>query len=152
MSGPTPDALKPYQVIYPQYINKKFTQELGRRIPISKCLDDPTPSEVFSACTALRLKAVLEPTKGYPASQASLVEMPPVRGRVRVLFKQPLDKHYVRKSEFDTQTRNLVREDIPNKKTLLCLVADEIRKIRARSPVSTAPKETSGGGGKKAKK
>ena len=149
MSGPTPPDLKPFQVIYPQYINKKFTQELGRRIPISKALDDPTPGEIHMACAALNLKSVLE-NKAFPAAQSR--DGPPGRGRVRVLFKQPLDTHYVKKSEFDTQTRGLVRDDIPSKKVLLCMVADEIRKKRSTSAGSVVTTGASGGGTGKKKK
>eukprot|EP00759_Apiculatamorpha_spiralis_P010719 PhF_6_TR17507/c0_g1_i1/m.26705/K03105/SRP19; signal recognition particle subunit SRP19 len=152
MSRPTPPEIKHFQVIYPEYLNKKFTKELGRRVSQAKGLDDPTASEVHAACQALGLQAVLEPWKGFPSSQAR-DPVPAPRGRVRVLLKQPKDKHYIKKSEFDVQTRVLTNESIPTKGALLVQIADEVRKLRSRSGGSTTSTTTTGGGGgKKSKK
>ncbi|GMH40540.1 hypothetical protein BSKO_08444 [Bryopsis sp. KO-2023] len=64
-------------IIYPNYINKKKTVARGRRIPVEKACEDPTPAEILDVCKHLKLDAEVEGSKCYSREWW-------VRGRVRV--------------------------------------------------------------------
>jgi signal recognition particle subunit SRP19 len=49
--------------IYPAYLNNKKTIAKGRRIPISKAVENPTTTEVQDVCSAVGLNAFLEKNK-----------------------------------------------------------------------------------------
>ena len=80
----------------------------GRRMPKEKCIENVLAIEMYQACLQLGVPVHLE-NKGY--TRNSTVR----RARLRVLLKAPMDEHYVKKSEFDEQTRQIINSEIPNK-------------------------------------
>ena len=105
---------KHYQTIYPQYLDQNLTTHQGRRLPKAKAVPGPMAVEIYKSCEMLGLPVMFEPGKGY--SRNSTIR----RGRVRVLIKRPRDEHYIKKSDFDEQTRGLVHPEIPSKVLLGC--------------------------------
>nr|KAF6491106.1 signal recognition particle 19 [Molossus molossus] len=71
--------------IYPAYLNNKKTIAEGRRIPISKAVENPTATEIQDVCTAVGLNAFLEKNKMYSREWNRDAQY---RGRVRVQLKQ----------------------------------------------------------------
>eukprot|EP00754_Rhynchopus_humris_P043322 Rhum_TRINITY_DN3147_c0_g1::Rhum_TRINITY_DN3147_c0_g1_i1::g.9747::m.9747/K03105/SRP19; signal recognition particle subunit SRP19 len=104
---------KHYQTIYPQYLDQNLTTHQGRRLPKAKAVPGPMAVEIYKSCEMLGLPVMFEPGKGY--SRNSTIR----RGRVRVLIKRPKDEHYIKKSDFDEQTRGLLHPEIPSKKFLM---------------------------------
>uniref|UniRef100_A0A8C8YSK2 Signal recognition particle 19 kDa protein n=1 Tax=Prolemur simus TaxID=1328070 RepID=A0A8C8YSK2_PROSS len=51
--------------IYPAYLNNKKTIVEGRRIPISKAVENPTATEIQDVCSAVGLNVFLEKNKMY---------------------------------------------------------------------------------------
>uniref|UniRef100_A0A8D2EM23 Signal recognition particle 19 kDa protein n=1 Tax=Theropithecus gelada TaxID=9565 RepID=A0A8D2EM23_THEGE len=49
--------------IYPAYLNNKKTIAEGRRIPISKAVENPTATEIQDVCSAVGLNVFLEKNK-----------------------------------------------------------------------------------------
>eukprot|EP00659_Diplonema_papillatum_P019750 gene19750-30438_t len=100
---------KDYQIIYPQYIDSNLTISEGRRMPKDKCVANPMSMELYQACMKLGLPVIFQPEKGYGRQSTAR------RGRIKVLVKQPRDKHYIKKSEFDIENRGLIVLGIANK-------------------------------------
>uniref|UniRef100_A0A8C7C5J8 Signal recognition particle 19 kDa protein n=1 Tax=Neovison vison TaxID=452646 RepID=A0A8C7C5J8_NEOVI len=71
--------------IYPAYLNNKKTIAEGRRIPISKAVENPTATEIQDVCSAVGLNVFLEKNKMYSREWNRDVQY---RGRVRVQLKQ----------------------------------------------------------------
>ena len=71
--------------IYPAYLNNKKTTAKGKRIPINKAVENPTPTEIQDVCLAVGLNAFLEKNKMYSREWNRDVQY---RGRVRVQLKQ----------------------------------------------------------------
>ncbi|XP_059274361.1 signal recognition particle 19 kDa protein isoform X2 [Mustela nigripes] len=70
--------------IYPAYLNNKKTIAEGRRIPISKAVENPTATEIQDVCSAVGLNVFLEKNKMYSREWNRDVQY---RGRVRVQLK-----------------------------------------------------------------
>ncbi|XP_073850170.1 signal recognition particle 19 kDa protein isoform X4 [Macaca fascicularis] len=75
----------PFICIYPAYLNNKKTIAEGRRIPISKAVENPTATEIQDVCSAVGLNVFLEKNKMYSREWNRDVQY---RGRVRVQLKQ----------------------------------------------------------------
>ncbi|XP_059549886.1 signal recognition particle 19 kDa protein isoform X1 [Myotis daubentonii] len=71
--------------IYPAYLNNKKTIAEGRRIPVSKAVENPTATEIQDVCSAVGLNAFLEKNKMYSREWNRDAQY---RGRVRVQLKQ----------------------------------------------------------------
>ncbi|XP_052594989.1 signal recognition particle 19 kDa protein-like [Peromyscus californicus insignis] len=69
--------------IYRAYLNNKTIAE-GRRIPISKAVENPTATEIQDVCSAVGLNAFLEKNKMYSREWNHDVQY---RGRVPVQLK-----------------------------------------------------------------
>ena len=52
--------------IYPVYINSKIDRAAGRRLPKSKCVEDPNIKEIFDVCVAWGADCKPEPLKSHP--------------------------------------------------------------------------------------
>lgn len=119
---------KAYQTIYPQYIDASITPSEGRRLTKTQGVEHPTMDEMLLALRVLGYKnLIVDPARSYPRSQ-STVKFPMVpRGCIKVAIKTPLDEHYIKKSDFDTQTRNAVVPGIESKQELLRRVATLIK-------------------------
>ena len=61
--------------IYPAYLNNKKTIAEGRRIPISKAVENPTATEIQDVCSAVELNAFLE--EGCKSVMLYVAEMIP---------------------------------------------------------------------------
>nr|XP_035125691.1 signal recognition particle 19 kDa protein-like [Callithrix jacchus] len=66
--------------LYPAYLNNKTTAE-GKRIPISKAVENSTATEIPDVCSAVGLNIFLEKNKMYLGEWNCDVQY---RGRVRV--------------------------------------------------------------------
>jgi signal recognition particle subunit SRP19 len=119
---------KAYQTIYPQYIDSCLTPSEGRRLTKAQGVDHPTMDEMLLALRVLGYTDVVVETKAsYPRSQ-STDKFPMVpRGCIKVAVKTPADEHYIKKSDFDTQTRNAVVPGIESKQELLRRIAALIK-------------------------
>ncbi|KAM8928313.1 signal recognition particle 19 kDa protein-like [Lycaon pictus] len=71
--------------IYSTYLNNKKTIAEGRRIPISKAVENPTATEIQDVCSAVGLNVFLEKNKMYSREWNCDVQY---RGRVWVQLKQ----------------------------------------------------------------
>ncbi|KAL9658364.1 hypothetical protein ABK040_015684 [Willaertia magna] len=107
---PTDVDIKKYQIIYPVYIDKTKTIGDGRRIPKSKCIENPTAAEIADICAFLKIPYVLEREKRHPHD-------PFVFGRVRVLLKK----------DHESQV-----EDAKSKHQFLIKVASLIPRLESR--------------------
>eukprot|EP01061_Rhynchopus_euleeides_P014972 TRINITY_DN25719_c0_g1_i1.p2 TRINITY_DN25719_c0_g1~~TRINITY_DN25719_c0_g1_i1.p2 ORF type:complete len:151 (+),score=67.57 TRINITY_DN25719_c0_g1_i1:163-615(+) len=136
---------KKYQTIYPQYMDKLLTAGQGRRMPKEKCIENVMCIEMYQACIQLGVPVVME-NKGY--ARASAIR----RARLKVLLKSPLDEHYVKKSEYDTQTRDIINPDIPNKTVLMAKIAEIIPTLPSRQKKEEEPQVISTATDKKKKK
>ncbi|ELW72498.1 Signal recognition particle 19 kDa protein [Tupaia chinensis] len=71
--------------IYPAYLNNKKTNAEGRRIPVSKAVENPTATEIQDVCSVVGLNVLLEKNKMSSREWNRDVQY---RGRVRVQLKQ----------------------------------------------------------------
>lgn len=79
----TPEERKEFkmmQIVYPCYFDKNRSTTKGRRLPISKCVDNPLAKTILDACKILRIPAVFEPEKSHPQDWGN-------PGRVRLGLK-----------------------------------------------------------------
>lgn len=121
------DKLK-YQTIYPQNIDANLTPSEGRKITQCQSVVCPTLEEMLIAARNLGFAdSFVDPTKSLPCSQSQLRQVPAPRGCLRVAVKAPASAHYVKKSDFDTQTRGLINEDIPNKYVVMRKISEMIK-------------------------
>lgn len=119
-----------WQVLYPAYLNKKYTEKKGRRVNKSIAVENPTVQEMKMICDHAGVPAHIEPHKRYPRDWLLS------QGRLRVKILN--------------EDGNPFCADIPNKKKLMhqmCLLIPKL-KTRAAQP----PQQASAGGGKKKKK
>ncbi len=121
--------------VYPTYINSRKTLPEGRRIPKKKAIDNPTVNEIKDICNAAGFQVVLEPGKFYPRDQN---KDPLFRGRVRVQLKN--------------EDNTPVKEQFPNRKSLLLYISEMIPKLKTRQQKQGAGAESSAGGQDKGKK
>lgn len=135
-------AKKKYQVIYPQYIDSTLTPSTGRKINLAHAVAEPTIEEMMNALKALGFTAFFDPSKSLAVSQCGEV-YPPLRGCIRVAIKAPSDEHYIKKSDFDTQTRGTCVEGYTTKGQVLRKLAETIAAIPGR-PVPPPPPVTKG--------
>ncbi|CAJ1022154.1 SRP19 protein, putative [Leishmania lindenbergi] len=126
---------KAYQTIYPQYLDSNLTPSEGRRLTKSQGVEHPTIDEILHALRVLGYKDVIvDPARSYPRSQ-STTKFPVVpRGCIRVSIKTPVDEHYIKKSDFDTQQRSAVMDSIDTKQELLRRVATLIKERAPKRP------------------
>ena len=119
---------KTYQTIYPQYLDSYLTPSEGRRLTKAQSVEHPSMDEILLALRVLGYtNVVLDPKASYPRSQ-STDKFPVVpRGCVKVAIKTPVDEHYIKKSDFDTQTRNAAVDGIESKQELLRRIAALIK-------------------------
>ena len=122
-----------YQTIYPQYIDANLLPRDGRRLSVAQAVANPSLEEILGALLQLGFKdCFVDPTKSLPPAQAQARMVPAPRGCVKVAIKAPVDQHYIKKSEFDVQTRAVIVEDSPNRSTVMRQVA---ALIKERTPV-----------------
>lgn len=79
----TPEERKEFrmmQIVYPCYFDKNRSAKEGRRLPVSKCVDNPLAKTILDACKILRIPAVFEPEKSHPQDWGN-------PGRVRLGLK-----------------------------------------------------------------
>ena len=55
----SPDTSR-WNIIYPVYINSKKTLAEGRRIPVSKGVENPTLQEIVDSCNFLKIPCIAE--------------------------------------------------------------------------------------------
>ena len=51
---------KRWRIVYPAYLNKKLKISQGRRIPIEKAVDNPSPGEIVEICKFLNFPYLFE--------------------------------------------------------------------------------------------
>jgi signal recognition particle subunit SRP19 len=126
-----------FQTIYPQYIDANIPPSSGRRISLSHAVANPSLEEMMSALLSLGFKqCFVDPMKSLPSMQSKARLVPAPRGCVKVAIKAPQDEHYVKKSEFDQQTRAAVVDELPNRSTVMRRMAALIKERNpARPPV-----------------
>eukprot|EP01059_Diplonema_ambulator_P036379 TRINITY_DN9038_c0_g1_i1.p2 TRINITY_DN9038_c0_g1~~TRINITY_DN9038_c0_g1_i1.p2 ORF type:complete len:175 (+),score=39.90 TRINITY_DN9038_c0_g1_i1:64-525(+) len=117
---------KDYQILYPQYIDSNLTTGEGRRMPMSKCVENPTAVEMYQVCMQVGIPVIFQPEKGYARQPTAR------RGRIKVLLKRPQSEHYMKKSEYDTATRGLIVEEYPSKNALMTKMAEVIPNLPSR--------------------
>lgn len=123
-----------FQVIYPQYIDACLTPKQGRRLTKQQAVCTPTVEEIILALQHLGYKKFIrESARSYPRSQSD-AHFPIVpKECIRVAIKSP-KSDYIKKSEFDTQEREIVVESIPNKMELLRRIAAHIKATNPTRP------------------
>lgn len=119
---------KDYQTIFPQYIDAQLAPSDGRRLTKAKAVANPSIEEILTAVKELGFaKAYIDPVKSLPAAQSQDRCIPPPRGCVKVQIKAPRSEHYVKKSEFDKETRAAIVDAVPTKAQLLVKIAELIK-------------------------
>ena len=141
---PSPSAYlrnkKKFQTIFSEYIDAEVTPKGGRRTTLKCSVPHPTCDEICAALKQLGFEAYVDGGKSYPRSQSQPNHIPPLRGCVRVAIKHPAAEHYVKQSEYDTQTRAACIDSFPNKMAVLKRIAEIIgaRDPAARKAASAA--------------
>ena len=131
--------LRHYQIIYPQYLDRDRTPKEGRRVAKHRAVPGPTLDEIYAAVHQLGFtKCYVEGSKHYSRAQSAINFSLP--GRIRVEIKGPQEEHYVRKSEYDKQTRVVRNEDVPNKLALMNKVCDIINNLPRRKAAAEQEK------------
>ena len=102
--------------IYPAYLNNKKTIAEGRRIPISKAVENPTATEIQDVCAAVGLNVFLEKNKMYSREWNRDLQY---RGRVRVQLKQ--------------EDGSLCLVQFPSCKSVMLHAAEMIPKLKTRT-------------------
>jgi signal recognition particle subunit SRP19 len=126
VSTKTPEKYARWAIIYPIYINKNKTMAQGRKMALTKSVDNPTLQEIFQACQALNFKCVAEPNKLY--SRDALFEI----GRLRVQMKDEATLEYV-----NAEVGN-------NRRKLLALISAHINAIPGRKAPKSLEQEIIG--------
>merc|ERR1711920_558417 len=111
-----------WNILYPNYINSKKTQQEGRRIGVAKCVEHPHAAEMAEICEFLKIPHALEMDKAYPRDWL-------VRGRIRILLK--------------TSQGAFTHPEIHTKMALMLKMGELIPKLKTR--VGGAPAGASGG-------
>lgn len=125
---PNEENKKNFQTIYPQYIDASLGPKDGRRLTKSQSVVCPTLEEMIVAARALGFQqSFIDPTKSLPCAQSQLRQVPAPRGCLKVAVKQPVDVHYIKKSEFDVQTRGCVVDGVINKYELMRKICEHIK-------------------------
>lgn len=57
---------KEWYVIWPNYLDKRKSRRLGRKVSLKLAIIDPTAEEIAEAARRLGLKAIIEKDKAYP--------------------------------------------------------------------------------------
>lgn len=80
--------------IYPTYLNSKRTEAQGRKIPLSKAVENPTLNEIKDVLVNAKFPVEVEPGKCFPRELYKYEN----RGRIRVQLKNdegsPLNESY----------------------------------------------------------
>ena len=129
-------AIKQFQIIYPDFINKKKSQAAGRLLSKELCVENPTATEIYQCCLQLGFQTVLEPDRCYPRDPYS------AKGRVRVLIKDST-KAYVPKSEFDKSGHAPMKAAYPTKLSVLRAVCRMIPNLQSRKEPQKPKEEES---------
>lgn len=119
-----------WQVLYPAYLNKKYTTAKGRRVNKAIAVEDPTVQEMKMICDHFSVPAHIEITKRYPRDWLLS------QGRLRVKLFQ--------------EDGTPFSPEISNKKKLMEQMCHLIPKLKTRCVQS--PQQASNSGGKKKKK
>ncbi|ELU12447.1 hypothetical protein CAPTEDRAFT_172694 [Capitella teleta] len=130
--------------IYPLYINSKKTLAEGRRVPLTKGVDNPLYSEIRDVCAAAGLTLGVE-NKVHPREMDSRDTKS--RGRIRVQLKN--------------EDGSPVNDKFPTRQSILLYLGETIPKLKGRqqqaSSAAQAGQQSGGaasassGGGKKKK-
>lgn len=124
-----------YQTIYPQYIDANLGPSEGRRLTKKQSVVTPTLEEIVISLHELGYRDFfVERAKSLPAMQGTDKYPMVPRGCIKIAIKEPLDKHYIKKSEFDTQTRAPVVTGIETKQELLRRLAALIQSKKLPRP------------------
>uniref|UniRef100_A0A2K6MC86 Signal recognition particle 19 kDa protein n=2 Tax=Rhinopithecus TaxID=542827 RepID=A0A2K6MC86_RHIBE len=112
--------------IYPAYLNNKKTNTEGRRIPISKAVENPTATEIQDVCSAVGLNK----NKTYSREW---------NRRVQVQLKQ--------------EDGSLCLVQFPSRKSVMLYAAEMIPKLKTRTQKAGGADQSlqQGEGGKKGK-
>lgn len=144
---------KKYQTIFPQYIDANLAPKDGRRLTKTQSVESPTLEEMVMALRQLGYNEVyVNPRASLPCAQSQLRQVPAPRGCLKVAIKLPVDVHYIKKSEFDVQTRGVAVEGLGNKSEVLRKMAEIIkaRGITRPQPVNMTPPHQAKEGGNNA--
>ncbi len=100
-----------YIIIYPEYFDYRLSRRLGRKLPLSMCLKNPTIEELAEALKKLKIPYVVEDDKSHPANWFER------KGRIRVNF---IGKKYKKTVILKAIAKNLkdVRKKILQRKQL----------------------------------
>ncbi|CUG87497.1 signal recognition particle 19, putative [Bodo saltans] len=138
---PTIDKKK-YQTIFPQYIDANLGPKYGRRLTKTQSVESPTLEEMVLSLRQLGYTEVyVNPRASLPCAQSQLRQVPAPRGAIKVAIKLPADAHYIKKSDFDVQTRDITVEGLPNKSEVLRRMAEIIktRVVNRPQPINMTP-------------
>lgn len=131
---------KTMQVIYPQYIDSNVPPREGRRVSLQHAVSSPNVNEIAEALKALGYSSIhYDRDRSLPCAQSQARMNPAPKGCLRVAIKTPSDEHYIRKSEFDTNTRGPVVASVPNKNRLLIKICEYIKRKHGEGRVAKVP-------------
>ncbi|MCS7098628.1 MAG: hypothetical protein NZ922_06590 [Candidatus Methanomethyliaceae archaeon] len=79
-----------YYIIWPQYLNSRFSRSRGRRVPRKMAVESPSIEEIFNACKELGLDAIIERDKCFPRTpwdKSGRVLVKGMNGKLKILLK-----------------------------------------------------------------
>lgn len=134
-SASPPGNKRAYQTIYPQYLDANLLPREGRRLTATQAVANPSVEEILTALRDLGFSAAfVDLSKSLPCAQSQAKQVPAPRGCVKVAIKAPKEEHYIKKSEFDVETRLAIKEGFPNKMEVMRRVAEKIKAKNAVRP------------------
>ncbi|RNF07499.1 signal recognition particle subunit SRP19 [Trypanosoma rangeli] len=139
-----------YQTIFPQYLDANLTPSEGRRLTRTQSVENPQLEEIVVVLRELGYQDFfIERNLSLPRSQACNKYAIVPKGCVRVAIKRPQSEHYIRMSDFDTQTRGVTVQGIGSKQELLRRVAAAIKASCAARPQPVSFADVTGASVKK---
>lgn len=134
-SRPLPTTVHPpieerhkYQTIYPQYLDAHLSPFDGRRLTASQSVGSPSLEEIYTSLKEMGfMDCYVEGTKSLPRAQSQARQVPAPCGCIKIIIKEPPDVHYVKRSEFDQQTREPRSAKYSTKRQILIEVARRIK-------------------------
>lgn len=76
-----------YWTVYPEHIDHRLSRRLGRKIPLSLAVDNPTLDELIAACELLGIPTIVERNKSHPSNWIER------KGRIKILKLTRISKH-----------------------------------------------------------
>ncbi|MCR8453568.1 MAG: signal recognition particle subunit SRP19/SEC65 family protein [Crenarchaeota archaeon] len=76
-----------YWIIYPEHVDYRLSRKLGRKVPLSLAVENPTLNELIKACELLNIPVIVERNKSHPSNWIE------GKGRIKIPKLAKVSKH-----------------------------------------------------------